>query len=183
MNSDFINDINEVRNELKEIEKEINSERHKLSKISKHLTYYSVVRASGRIEILFKKILSARLKSDCGTSHNRIKDFILKEIMESSSNPKITIIENYLSKFDSNWKDSFSDKLKKHEHNIKSDLNSLVQLRNDVAHGNNCTATIDTIIKYYESGVLVLDILDNVLSSEDSLIPIISSSSDITFCN
>lgn len=176
MNSDLINNINEVRNELKEIKKEINSERHKLSKISKHLTNYSVVRASGRIEILFKKILFDRLKLDCGTSHNRIKDFISKEIVDSSSNPTTGMIEHYLSKFDSNWNKSFSDKLKKHENNIKSDLNSLVQLRHDVAHGNNCTATIDTIIKYYESGVLVLDILDSVVSSEGSSIPIISLS-------
>lgn len=164
MHSDFITDIEEVRNELLDIKKEINSGKHKLSKISKHLTYYSVVRASGRIEVLFKKILCDRLKLDCGTSHNRIKDFILKEIMDSSSNTKTGIIESYLYKFDPGWKNSFSEKLNGHEHNIKSDLNSLVQLRNDVAHGNNCTATIDTILSYYESGVLVLDILDNVLS-------------------
>ena len=49
--------------------------------------------------------------------------------------------------------------------NIKSDLNSLVTLRNNVAHCNASSGTqsIGTIIKYYKSGVKVLRYLEDTL--------------------
>ncbi|EEX49775.1 HEPN domain-containing protein [Pasteurella dagmatis] len=168
MNSDLQKQIDEVVDELEEIKKTIGNGKHKLSPISKYLTHYSVVRSSGRIEFLFKKILSDKLKDDCIDSHNRIKEFITKDIMDSSCNPKTNIIEKYLSRFDPKWENCFKDSLRRHKDlntsmNIKSDLNSLVQLRNDIAHGNSCNTSIDTIIKYYKSGTVVLNLLYDVL--------------------
>ena len=59
-------------------------------------------------------------------------------------------------------KKQFEEKLKKSD-NIKSDLNSLVNLRNAFAHGRDMTSSIDTIIKYYLSAVEVIILLQVVL--------------------
>ena len=45
----------------------------------------------------------------------------------------------------------------------KVELNSLVQLRNDLAHGRSNNPSINTVIRYYKSGVKILDILYTVL--------------------
>lgn len=46
----------------------------------------------------------------------------------------------------------------------KDKINSLVQLRNDFAHGDNITVSIDTVITYYEAARDILHILDSVVS-------------------
>ncbi|HHW7508032.1 TPA: HEPN domain-containing protein [Mannheimia haemolytica] len=162
MNSDFEKDLNDVLLELNGIKVEIN--KNKLSNTARFLTQYAVIRASGRIEYSFKEILCEKLKKDCNSSHDRIKNFFSKEIMESSSNPSTGMIEWHLNRFESSWKQNFSDRLRDASGNIKSDLNSLVQLRNDIAHGGQCNAGISAIITYYESGIKILKILYQVLT-------------------
>ena len=44
----------------------------------------------------------------------------------------------------------------------KDKLNSLVQLRNDFAHGDSIAVSIDTVIKYFDSAINILNILDEV---------------------
>lgn len=52
------------------------------------------------------------------------------------------------------------------KNNLKNDLNSLIQLRNTFAHGNSINESIDTIIKYYESGMLMMEELDKIINNK-----------------
>ncbi|MBR3510316.1 MAG: hypothetical protein IKO03_16280 [Lachnospiraceae bacterium] len=45
----------------------------------------------------------------------------------------------------------------------KDKINSLVQLRNDFAHGECINVSIETVVKYYEASIEVLKILDIVI--------------------
>jgi len=38
-----------------------------------------------------------------------------------------------------------------------------VQLRNDFAHGDNVNISINTVITYYDAGISILNILDNII--------------------
>ena len=60
------------------------------------------------------------------------------------------------------WKKKFDEEVK--NSGKKDKINSLVQLRNDFAHGDNITVSIDTVITYYESARDILHILDSVVS-------------------
>jgi len=46
----------------------------------------------------------------------------------------------------------------------KQSLNSLVELRNQLAHGNSITASIDDIITYFFSGYNIIIVLDSIVS-------------------
>ena len=88
-------------------------------------------------------------------------------IIKSSTNPSPDNILDFLAKFEKEWKKGLSKKLseykKENTKDLSYDLNSLVQLRNQIAHGTNCTESKGTIMGYYKSGIEVLKILDNIL--------------------
>ena len=83
-------------------------------------------------------------------------------ILDSSSNPKTGNMSNILQNISSKKRNIFDQKVK--ESDKKDKLNSLVQLRNDFAHGGNINISIDTIITYYDAGRSILDILDDTIN-------------------
>ena len=166
MNFDVEKKLNDDLFELNEVEKEIN--KNKISRISSFLTNYAVIKASGSIESTFKSILYKQIiEHNCQTSHQRIHQFFEKMIIKSSTNPSPDNILDFLAKFEKEWKKEFSKKLSEYKEentkDLRCDLNSLVQLRNQIAHGTNGTESIGTIMGYYKSGIEVLKILDNIL--------------------
>lgn len=130
---------------------------------NRFLIDYSIIRACSTIEKCFKitiyEYLSKRVKLDT-------RAYLSKQLIDSSANPKVGIMESILSDINGRKCDIFKDKIQNHNSdNIKSDLNSLVTLRNNVAHCNltSGTQSIGTIIKNYKSGVKVLRYLEDTL--------------------
>ena len=76
------------------------------------------------------------------------------------NNPNTGNMSNMLQNISSEWKTLFDQQVK--QSGEKDKLNSLVQLRNDFAHGDSISVSIDTVIKYFDSAVKILNILDNV---------------------
>jgi len=58
-------------------------------------------------------------------------------------------------------REEFDKKVK--ESGYKDKINSLIQLRNDFAHGDSINVSIDTVITYFDAAVEVLKILDAVV--------------------
>ena len=83
-------------------------------------------------------------------------------ILDSSCNPNTGNMSNLLQNISSEWKEQF-DALVKEAGKI-SKINSLVQLRNDFAHGDNITVSIDTVISYFDAAKDILNILDTVVN-------------------
>ena len=153
MNEECRRLIQDCYQDINKIERVILS--NQMATENRFLIDYSIIRTCSTIE----KYLSKRVKLDT-------KSYLSKQLIDSSANPKVGIMESILSDINGRKCDLFKVKIQNHSFdNIKSDLNSLVTLRNNVAHCNASSGTqsIRTIIKYYKSGVKVLRYLEEVL--------------------
>ena len=123
---------------------------------------YAVIRATGAIEIGFKKIISDKVDDGCNV---QVKNFIKKKVRESSFNPKLGLIENILIEFDQRWNEKFDELLALEDKPaLKGALTELVNARNEFAHGGNPDVDIEKTISCFENGCKVLEILDEVVN-------------------
>lgn len=159
MKSDYIALLANTKRELEEIKKWINTGKNRFDSKTRYLIAYSVIKSSGSVEVVFKQIIYDYLTNGVG---EKTGTYIEKMILDSSCNPNTGNISNMLQSICSEWKKKFDEEVKKS--GKKDKINSLVQLRNDFAHGENITISIDTVITYYEAAKDVLDILDSVVS-------------------
>ena len=159
MRSDYADLIKNTDRELQEIRKWINADKNRFDTKTKYLIAYSVIKASGSIEVVFKQIIYDYLTREAG---EKTATYIEKMILDSSCNPNTGNMSNLLQNISSEWKEQFDAFVK--ESGKKSKINSLVQLRNDFAHGDNITVSIDTVISYFDAAKDILNILDTVVN-------------------
>lgn len=110
-------------------------------------------------KVVFKQIIYDYLTKGV---EEKTATYIEKMILDSSCNPNTGNMSNMLQNISSEWKKKFDEEVK--NSGKKDKINSLVQLRNDFAHGDNITVSIDTVITYYEAARDILHILDSVVS-------------------
>lgn len=132
--------------------------RNKLDSNVRYLVFYAVIKACGTIEAVFKEIVFEYLSDN---TKNDTRNYLEKKVIESSINPTFGNICNLLDQIDPNKRVELEEAVKKSGE--KGNLNSLVSLRNDFAHGRNISATINDVINYYRSGKAVLLLLDEVI--------------------
>ena len=84
-----------------------------------------------------------------------------KNIIEASYNASTGNIQKVLEKFDSQRPQLFSKELKGSQE--KEDLNSLINLRNDIAHGRNISVSINTVVRYFKAGEYIIHHLESIL--------------------
>lgn len=157
MIADNIRQLDDCANEILQIKNWIN--RNQMDSNVRYLTAYAVVKASGTIELVMKSMVCDYLADQARTE---TQNFLTRNIIDASFNPSTSKIAWLIEQFDSSKVASFNTQVSG-EQNIKSQLNSLVSLRNDIAHGRTITASISTIETYYGSGRRVLQILDSLL--------------------
>lgn len=124
----------------------------------KYLVSYSVVKASGTIEFVFKQMIFDYLSVN---ANNRVKKYLEKHVIDSSCNPTTGAITKIVEQFDGQLAASFISIINGIRE--KGDLNSLVELRNDIAHGRTNNPTIINVIQYFKSGVHILNVLYGLL--------------------
>lgn len=149
--------IQEVSLELTRIKEWIND--NKFDSKVPYLNSYAVIRASGSLEHILKAIIYNKLTENVSTETNQ---YISKMILESSFNPKTGRIINILQEISSDWAKKFDNYVSENTQK-KGDLNSLIQLRNDFSHGNSINISIETIIKYYGSGIDIMNEIDRII--------------------
>lgn len=159
MIQDYERMLDDCKKELDNIELWINH--NKFDENVLYLVSYSIIKSAGTIEIIFKQMVSDFLGENV---KKETANFITANIVDSSCNPNTGNIGRLLQQLDPNRKTQFDDILRKPEKTQnKSDLNSLVQLRNDFAHGRTSNATIKIVKRYFEAGIEVLRVLESVL--------------------
>lgn len=158
MKDDYIDLLKNTDRELQEIRKWINADKNRFDSKTKFLVSYGVIKASGSIEVVFKQIIYDYLTMGVGS---KTATYIEKMILDSSCNPNAGNMSNMLQNISSEWKKQFDEQVK--ESGKKAEINSLVQLRNDFAHGDNITVSIDTVIGYFDAAKEILNILDSVV--------------------
>lgn len=133
------------------------------SNIVPYLTQYGVIRACGTIETAFKSIIADHLSK---RSKTQVKNFLTRKIRENSMNPTYSNICSTLGDFDDEWKKIFKVEINNHNNKevILTSIKSLVDARNDFAHGGNPKVTISDTVTYYEHFCEVIEILDVIVS-------------------
>ena len=160
MNNEYKKRIFNTKNELASIKKWIHTGKNVYDDNTRYLVEYSIMVACGTLEYVYKHMIYDCLAS--GTNEEATT-FLAKMVVDNSSNPSTGNIEKVLESCSDCWKNKFISQIK--ENNIKSDVNSLVQLRNNFSHGlrNKSSASIETVCKYFSSGEKMITILARIL--------------------
>ena len=130
----------------------------------RYLNAYAVVRSSGAIEVSLKRMIYNWLSEN---GKGDAKTYLEKMIVDSSSHPRTGVMLRFLQDFNSVKKSRFESDIGSSLQD-KSNLNSLVQWRNDIAHGRTISAGITAIYNDFLSGRTVLEKFYNVLTDASS---------------
>lgn len=132
------------------------------SNIVPYLTKYAIIRACGTIETAFKSIVADYCSY---RSKKQVKAFLDSRVRENSANPTYENICKLLKYFDTDWNNGFKIKINTHprKDNMKTSLQSLVNVRNEFAHGGNPTISISDLMQYFSDSKDVIEILDQVV--------------------
>ncbi|WP_157600183.1 HEPN domain-containing protein [Saccharospirillum impatiens] len=132
------------------------------SSIVPYLSKYGLVKACGTIEQAFKSIISDKCSY---RAKKQIKNFLTQKVRNSSSNPSYSNMCNLLKDFDGTWKDGFKAAIDAHPQSgsLKTSLQSLVDARNEFAHGGSPKISIGDVSKYYSDARKVIECLDRVV--------------------
>lgn len=126
-----------------------------------YLRKYSVIRASGGIEVAFKKVIADKV--DRG-SHEQVRNFIRKKVRNTSKNPRLENIESTLQEFDPRWRKRFSELVAlANRSRLAKALSDLVNDRNKFAHGGDSDMSIEVIIEHFRDGAKVVAFLDQAV--------------------
>lgn len=153
-----------LKKQLKDCQEELNTinrimPRNPLDSSVYFFTMYALVKACGTIEYVFKAIISDFFNK---SKIKQIKYYIAKSIRESSNNPSYSKICEILEKFDKTWNNDFKSNINilPDKDKLITSLNSLVNNRNEFAHGNNPTVSFSSICSYYQDAIKIINILD-----------------------
>ena len=156
MNGDYRQTLRDCEVELNSIQQWIHSNR--LDSNVRFLTSYSVIKACGTVEYVFKQIVYDYLSSG---AKEEAKTYLNKSIIEASFNPSTGQMYRILEKINSDWRVGFENLIKGSSQ--MGQLNSLVKLRNSFAHGSAITASINDVKNYYNAGIWILEKLCEVM--------------------
>ena len=156
MNGNYRQTLRDCEVELNSIQQWIHSNR--LDSNVRFLTSYSVIKACGTVEYVFKQIVYDYLSSG---ANEEAKTYLNKSIIEASFNPSTGQMYRILEKINSDWRVGFENLIKGSSQ--MGQLNSLVKLRNSFAHGSAITASINDVKNYYNAGIWILEKLCEVM--------------------
>ena len=156
MNGSNNDKINDCKNDLVKIETFIKND--PMNSLCPYLISYAVIRACGTIESCVKNIFFEYMSK--GANLETVK-YLEKQIIESSWNPSCGSIQKMLDIINPTWSSNFQTVVCNTKE--KGDLTSLVNLRNDFAHGQQITASISNIIDYFEGGCIILNKLESIV--------------------
>ena len=127
-----------------------------------YLNKYSVIKSCGTIEISFKTLIADFCSK---RSKPQVKNFLNKRVRENSANPSYSRILQILAEFDKNWEITFKAQMQAlpNYNSITSSIQSLVDARNDFAHGGNPTITFTDVHGYFSESKKLIITLDNVI--------------------
>ena len=159
MRVELISKLNDCAAELQKIKKRIDKD--KFDEMVMFLQRYAIIKACGTIEHVIKNMIADHVDAN---TNPEIQNYIATNVRENSRNPSTGKISGLLSEFSpGTWGPAFEAKLKIHVQE-KGALNSLVQLRNDFAHGSNPNTTIDTIIRYFNDSCTIITLAEEALN-------------------
>lgn len=116
------------------------------------------IRISGLLEIALKCRISDYSEKK---TPKEIKRFLTQKFKDIT-NLKAKKLCDILSTFSLDWQKSFEEKLSENSQ-IKSSLDSLITLRNDIAHGQNCVTSLSNVQQYFDDAKIVVGLFDRII--------------------
>lgn len=121
-----------------------------------HWAQYLCILVYGFLEVGIREIFSEYAQSK--TQSSNIGNFVGRKI-RTFQNPKMNIIYDLVSSFSTDWETDLrtfcADKYKDH-------IDSIVNNRNNIAHGQSVGITINTVKEYYNSVITVLEKIESL---------------------
>ncbi len=87
------------------------------------------------------------------------------KIAKGSANPSQQNILNTLNQFDEDWKENYLNSLKADpdKSQLLDSLQTLVDARNEFAHGGNPTLSISDVLTHFSNAEKVIEYIDSVI--------------------
>lgn len=132
------------------------------SAITPYLTKYAIIKACGSIEQAYKTLIADYCAH---RSKKQVKRFIRVRVRDASSNPSYSNMCKHLRDFDEDWQLTFKSRVggDGDKTQLLTSLQSLVDARNDFAHGGNPAASIGDIRDYFEHSRRLVEYMDSVV--------------------
>ena len=133
-----------------------------MSPVTPYLTNYAVIRACGAVEVSFKSLIADFCTK---RSKKQVKRFIHMKVKRGSANPSHKNITAILNQFDEEWEKNFKKNLKldPNKQSLLDSLQSLVDARNEFAHGGSPTITIADVIQHFDHARRVVEHVDSII--------------------
>ena len=160
-NADVFLHLDQCRVELQTINESI-ADLGIMSPVAPYLTKYAVIRACGAVEVSFKNLVVDFCSK---SSKKQVKRYIDMKILKGSANPSQDNIMNMLNQFDEDWKRIYKENLKADpdKQQLLYSLQSLVDARNDFAHGGNPTLSISDVLTHFSNAQKIIVHIDSVI--------------------
>jgi hypothetical protein len=132
------------------------------SNVVPFLTKYAIIRSCGAIEQSFKAILADFCSK---RTKKQIKRYLERKVRDSSTNPTYSAISKLVKDFDVDWNKSFKLAItgRVDKDVLLTSLQSLVDARNEFAHGGNPISSIGDVLKYFAHSRTIIEELDVVV--------------------
>lgn len=119
---------------------------------------YLCVRVSGYLEVSIRTVYTEYARNK---SHKNVAKFVSSRL-SGFQNPNMDIIFQRAGAFNSDWR----KELESIDEELKSSVNSIVTLRNKIAHGDDVDLTYRRINEYYQNAIKVLQFMENQCNRE-----------------
>lgn len=118
-----------------------------------HWARYLCIQVSGFLEVSIKTIYRVYAKN---ASAPNIQNYVAKQL-SSFQNPTSGKIISLVASFNRAWESELTQMM---EGEIKDSIDSIVEIRNKVAHGENTGIRLSTIKNYYENALKLIVFLE-----------------------
>lgn len=123
--------------------------------IQSHWVKYLCILSSGHIENSIRYIYGTYAKNK---SHENLANYIQNNLRRFQ-NPKTEKIIDITSAFNKDWGENLEKYLSDSDE-MKSSINSIIGLRNSIAHGESVTVTYSSLEKYWKNTIKVLEFIE-----------------------
>jgi hypothetical protein len=122
--------------------------------IQSHWVKYLCILSSGHIENSIRHIYGRYAENK---ANQNIANYIQNNLRRFQ-NPKTQKIIDLTSAFNKEWGDQLKEFISEE---MKDSINSIVGLKNAIAHGQSVSVTYSTLKKYWENTIKVLEFIEN----------------------
>ena len=131
--------------------------------LKSHISKYLTVLISGMYEDMIKNLVKEYVFKE--TTSKEIKNFTSRQMKYIFRNPESKNIQQFLNRFNKRW---YGELMKKVDQTNLDALNSIVNNKNLIAHGNTSTITYEDIKTYYNESKIILEELDSIILNDDT---------------